>query len=101
MPSWISTFVNTLGIGRGLDAASNLWDAYHTKGKLKGLWGEIKAKGFTGKAATRYYHEHHPEANGIDNYNPLFGAGYSSSFGGGYNPSVSANLPITPSYRGV
>ena len=85
MPSWISTFVNTLGIGRGLDAASDLWDAYHTKGKLKGLWGEIKAKGFTGKAATRYYYEHHPEANGIYNYNPLLGTG----------------LPSTPSNRGV
>ena len=101
MPSWISTFVNTLGIGRGLDAASNLWDAYHTKGKLKGLWGEIKAKGFTGKAATRYYHAHHPEANGIDNYNPLLGEGYSPLFSGGYKPSLSSNIPTTPSYKGV
>ena len=85
MPSWIGTFVNTLGIGRVLDAASNLWETYHTKGKLKGLWGEIKAKGFTGKAATRYYYEHHPEANGIYGYNPLLGT----------------DIPITPSNRGV
>lgn len=101
MPSWIGTFVNTLGIGRGLDAASNLWETYQTKGKLKGLWGEIKATGFTGKAATRYYYEHHPEANGIDGYVPSFGAGYTPSFSGGHKPSFGANIPTTPSYRGL
>ena len=103
MPSWVGTFVNTLGIGRGLDAASNLWDAYQTKGKLKGLWGEIKATGFTGKAATRYYYEHHPEANGIYGYTPSVSGGHTPSFSANIptTQSYGANLPTTPSYNGV